>query len=311
MRAQDPERAERRDRRRRVAAARRLDHRARGGDRAVADRRERLQRRRIADVDRDPRDVLVPGASAPRSPRRRRRRGSRRASASMPAAAAVDALEHDHARAPGPTMSPSTAPASIEVSCPGSPTRTSRASGRTASTSRAISDSETIEVSSTITTSCGSRLPRSCRKRLWLPGRQPSSRCSVERVEREQLRRGRGRDGRAFAPPRARPPASRAAALPVGAASATSGGVPAARPARRAARRSARPSSSCPCPGRRRRPRSAAAPRASAAARCCAGRSLRRRVEQAVEAVGQPRLVDGGAPPSARRSAATWRSSRQ
>ena len=55
--------------------------------------------------------------------------------------------------AAGPTMSPSTAPASIEVSWPGSPTRISRASRRTASVSRAISDSETIEVSSTITTS--------------------------------------------------------------------------------------------------------------------------------------------------------------
>ena len=55
--------------------------------------------------------------------------------------------------AAGPTMSPSTAPASIEVSWPGSPTRISLASRRTASVRRAISDSETIEVSSTITTS--------------------------------------------------------------------------------------------------------------------------------------------------------------
>ena len=55
--------------------------------------------------------------------------------------------------AAGPTMSPSTAPASIEVSWPGSPTRMSRASRRTASVSRAISESETIDVSSTITTS--------------------------------------------------------------------------------------------------------------------------------------------------------------
>ena len=66
------------------------------------------------------------------------------------------------------------------ASWPGSPTRTRRASGRTASTSLAISDSETIEVSSTMTTSWGSRWPRWWRKRLWLPGRQPSSRCSVE-----------------------------------------------------------------------------------------------------------------------------------
>ena len=77
-------------------------------------------------------------------------------------------------------MSPRTAPASIEVSCPGSPTSTSRACGRTASTSRAMSESETIEVSSTITTSWGRRLPRWWRKRLWLSGRQPRSRCRVE-----------------------------------------------------------------------------------------------------------------------------------
>ena len=62
--------------------------------------------------------------------------------------------------AAGPTMSPSTAPASTEASCCGSPTRMRRASGRTASASFAICDSETIEVSSTTTTSCGSRFPR-------------------------------------------------------------------------------------------------------------------------------------------------------
>ena len=75
-------------------------------------------------------------------------------------------------------MSPSTTPASIDVSWPGSPTSTSaRRRGAPPRPARAISDSETIEVSSTITTSCGSRLPRSWRNRLWLPGRQPSSRC--------------------------------------------------------------------------------------------------------------------------------------
>ena len=42
--------------------------------------------------------------------------------------------------AAGPTTSPSTAPASTDTSCWGSPTRTSRASGRTASRSRAMSD---------------------------------------------------------------------------------------------------------------------------------------------------------------------------
>ena len=63
------------------------------------------------------------------------------------------------------TRSPSTAPASIEASWSGSPTRTSRASGRTASSSRAISGSETIDVSSTMTTSWGSGFDRSCRNR--------------------------------------------------------------------------------------------------------------------------------------------------
>ena len=70
---------------------------------------------------------------------------------------------------PGPTMSASTAPASIEASWPGSPTSTRRAPGRMAATSRAISDSDTIDVSSTTTTSWGRSEPR-----------RPSSRCSVE-----------------------------------------------------------------------------------------------------------------------------------
>ena len=121
-------------------------------------------------------------------------------------------------------MSPSTAPASIEASWPGSPTRISRASGCTASASRAISDSETIEVSSTITTSCGSRLPRLWRKRLWLSGRQPSSRCSVEASSASSCSRTSSEtSSRAASSCTAR--SSRSAALPVGAASATSGGV--------------------------------------------------------------------------------------
>ena len=125
--------------------------------------------------------------------------------------------------AAGRRCPPSTTPASIEASCPGSPTRISRASGRTASTSRAISDSDTIEVSSTITTSWGRRLPRSCANRLWLPGRQPSSRWSVEA-------RRPSSSSRIASPTGSRAVSSwtascrRAAALPVGAASATSGG---------------------------------------------------------------------------------------
>src|SRR4051812_370890 len=124
-------------------------------------------------------------------------------------------------------MSPSTAPASIEVSCPGSPTSTSRASPRTASITRAISDSETIEVSSTITTSCGSLLARSWRKRLCEPGRQPSSRCSVDALSSSSAGSPSIRASACTAS------SSRAAALPVGAARATSGSSPACRgPAR-------------------------------------------------------------------------------
>jgi hypothetical protein len=86
-----------------------------------------------------------------------------------------------------------------------------------------MSVSETIEVSSTMTTSWGSRLPRLWRKRLWLSGRQPRRRCSVEAFRSSSCAR--------IAPATSRPAASswtasskRAAALPVGAASATSSG---------------------------------------------------------------------------------------
>jgi hypothetical protein len=52
------------------------------------------------------------------------------------------------------------------------------------STRRAISDSDTIEVSSTITTSCGRRFVRWWRKRLWLPGRQPAAGAAWRRAAR-------------------------------------------------------------------------------------------------------------------------------
>ena len=77
------------------------------------------------------------------------------------------------------TRSPSTAPASTDASWSASPTSTSRVVGRSASSSRAIIVSDTIEASSTTTTSAGSRLVRSCRNRLRASGRHPSSRCSV------------------------------------------------------------------------------------------------------------------------------------
>ena len=82
----------------------------------------------------------------------------------------------------------STAPASTELSWSGSPTSTSRASGRVASSSRAIIVSDTIEASSTTTRSCGSRLPRWWRKRVLLPGCWRSSRCSVMAVDVGQPR---------------------------------------------------------------------------------------------------------------------------
>ncbi len=88
--------------------------------------------------------------------------------------------------AAGPTMSPRTAPASTEASWSGSPTRIRRASAPTASTRLAIIDVDTIDVSSTITTSYGSRLVRSWRNRLRVPGRQPSSRWRVDARQIQQ-----------------------------------------------------------------------------------------------------------------------------
>ena len=121
------------------------------------------------------------------------------------------------------TRSASTAPASTEASWSGSPTSTSRVSGRTASRSRAIIVSDTIEVSSTTTTSWGSRLSRSCRNRTLLSGRQPSSRCSVDGPEvAEPLAVGRRESRRRSRPATAS--CSRAAALPVGAVSAIRSG---------------------------------------------------------------------------------------
>ncbi len=130
------------------------------------------------------------------------------------------------------TMSPSTAPASTEASWWASPTSTSRACGRIASSSREASVSDIIEVSSTTTTSYGSGLDRLCRNRVELSGRHPSSRCSVP-ASRARMRSRRstaassapsppGNSGRFVAARSAWP--MRAAAFPVGAASATRSG---------------------------------------------------------------------------------------
>ena len=91
------------------------------------------------------------------------------------------------------------------------------ASGRTASSSRAIIGRDTIEVSSTTTTSCGSGFERSCRKRPVESGRQPSSRCRVDAdSEPSRLRSCGSRSARAAPTACSR----RTAAFPVGAARA-------------------------------------------------------------------------------------------
>ena len=118
------------------------------------------------------------------------------------------------------TRSLSTAPAPTDVSCSGSPTRISRLSGRSASSSRAIIVSSTMDDSSTTTTSCLSRLPRSCLNLVALSGRQPSSRC---RVTPCGWPRRATPSGTPVSPASSAVTAScsRLAALPVGAVSAT------------------------------------------------------------------------------------------
>ncbi len=138
--------------------------------------------------------------------------------------------------ASGPTRSPRTVPASTLASWWGSPTSTRWASGRSASSSRAIIGSETIEVSSTTTRSCGRGFERSWRNRC-VP-REPRSRWSVVASLRATVAATAGgtrpaavssRTSRATASPMV------AAALPVGAASASRGTRPWTDPARCAA----------------------------------------------------------------------------
>ena len=150
-----------------VASARRLVERGAGGDHVGANppRRGRAPRRtrcarapRSSDVEDRGRADRSADAGL-----RRRRRGSQRRSAvpprrSQPHHAPQLRSCTLHGRW---TRSPSTAPASMDASWSGSPTRTSRARGRSASTSRDIIVSETIDASSTTTTSKGSRFSRS------------------------------------------------------------------------------------------------------------------------------------------------------
>ena len=187
-------------------------------------------------------------------------------------------------------MSASTAPASTEESWSGSPTSTSRASGRTASSSRAIKVSDTMDISSTTTTSYGSRLSAWWRNRPRLLGSQPSSRCRVT-ADRSATR------ATSSGPSRLRASASasdnRAAALPVGAASAIRGGRPGWSPSMASTLATV---VVLPVPG----------PPASTVTHCRAQTSAARRCrssssgaqplagEQAVERGGQPVVVDGG-----------------
>ena len=113
----------------------------------------------------------------------------------------------------------STAPAPTEVSWRGSPTSTSRACGRTASSSRPIIVSSTIEHSSTTTTSYLSRLPRSWTEPGRVVGPPAEQPVQGHRVRAADPARG-PRAGQRRRARRRTASCSRVAALPVGAASA-------------------------------------------------------------------------------------------
>ena len=144
-------------------------------------------------------------------------------------------------------MSPSTAPASIEASCPGSPTRISRASGRTASTSRAIMRQRhhrgLVDDHHVVRQPVAAVVAEAA-VRVGPPAEQPVqrrraleqlARCRVERRASRLVVHGLAQPRRRLAGRRGERDQRRRR-----------------RPARAAARRSARPSSSCRCPGRRR-----------------------------------------------------------
>ena len=227
-----------------------------------------------------------------RPPRRRRSAAAiggrpRRPAARVPA-------RHQQRVAAGPTMSPSTAPASTDVSWPGSPTRTSRASAphrfdepghqRQRHHRRLVDDDHVV----------GQAVARGRGgSGCGCPGRQPSRRCSVDGVERQQLRRAPRRStassrassctasSAARRPCRSARPARRAAAA-----------RRPPRPARRAARGSARRSWSCRCRGRRRRPRHARADGRRGGERLAAGRLV-------AEQPGEPSPSSASSTPAA------------
>jgi len=112
-------------------------------------------------------------------------------------------------------MSPSTAPASTEASWSRSPMRMSRACGGSAVTSAVMSGRSTIEASSTITTSQGSGL-RSLWRKPVEPGMVPSRRWIV--VTWLGIARFTSSAHGSASRSEVMDDASRAAALPVGAA---------------------------------------------------------------------------------------------
>ena len=196
--------------------------------------------------------------------------------------------------AAGPTMSPSTAPG-LDRRQLARDRRRGSAARRDAPPrrSRAISDSDTIEVSSTITTSCGRRLPRSCAEPAVAAGAPAEQPVQRRRAQGRAARSGTRRRRRAVArPPRGPPPAG----APRPCRSARPGdqrralaGAPAGRPA-----------SVVPCPvRRRRRPRRAHA--AAPAARSSGGRAANSRCSRPlggrVSSPGPAR--DATAPPRA------------
>ena len=171
-------------------------------------------------------------------------------------------------RAAGPTMSPSTAPASTEASWSGSPTRIRRASvadggdelghHRRRDHRRLVDDDHVV----------GQPVAGVVAEAAAVPGRQPSSRCSVDAGVASRRARTSAADVHRRAPRRGRPP--RGGPRPCRSerrGRRAAGGGPPPWPARRAGRRSAPPSSSCRCPARRRRRRTRGRTAVAAAAR--------------------------------------------
>ncbi len=214
-------------------------------------------------------------------------------------------------RAAGPTMSPRTAPASTDASCSGSPTRITRASSRTASSRRAIMESETMDVSSTTTTSWGRWWKRSWRKRVRFPGLNPNRRCSVD--PSKTCRRSRTWGSTAMVRASACTASSRrAAALPVGAARAINGGrspAASASPTRRARARAT--VVVFPVPGPPAMTENLRRTVVTAARRCRSDSSVSGKSTATPDAKAASSTPADGRPARAERSAATRTSSAQ